>query len=39
VDKSQEQELRAWALSLSGSGEPDRRAMAKAIVMLLGQIE
>jgi hypothetical protein len=39
VDQGQEHELRTWAEALCRSPESERRAMGKAIVMLLGEIE
>lgn len=39
MDRRQEQELRAWANALAGAQEADRKAMGRAILMLLGQIE
>lgn len=39
MDRRQEQELRTWATALTGANEPDRKAMGRAILMLLGQIE
>jgi hypothetical protein len=39
VDQGQEHELRTWAEALCRSTESERRAMGKAIVMLLGEIE
>jgi hypothetical protein len=39
VDPDQERELRTWAGALSESDESDRKAMGRAILMLLGQIE
>jgi hypothetical protein len=39
MDPRQEQELRTWATALTGAQEADRKAMGRAILMLLGQIE
>jgi hypothetical protein len=39
MDRRQEQELRSWATALAGAHEADRKAMGRAILMLLGQIE
>ena len=39
MDPDQEGELRTWAAALSEAEEPDRKAMGRAILMLLGQIE
>jgi hypothetical protein len=39
MDPRQEQELRTWANALAGAQEADRKAMGRAILMLLGQIE
>jgi hypothetical protein len=39
VDRRQEHELRAWATALTSAREADRKAMGRAILMLLGQIE
>ena len=39
VEAEQEQELRQWAASLSGADVPERRAMGRAMLMLLGQID
>ena len=38
-EREQELELRRWAVSLAGAGEADRRAMGKAILMLLERID
>jgi hypothetical protein len=38
MDSSQEQELRHWAEALSASGDGERRATGRAIVMLLDRI-
>ena len=38
-EQEQERELRRWAVSLAGAGEADRRAMGKAILMLLARID
>ena len=38
-EQKQERELRRWAVSLAGAGEADRRAMGKAILMLLERID
>ncbi len=39
MDRRQEQELREWATALTGAQEADRKAMGRAILMLLGQVE
>jgi hypothetical protein len=39
MDPRQEQELRAWAKALTRTREADRKAMGRAILMLLGQID
>ena len=39
MDSEQERQLREWARVLGGANEPDRRAMGRAIMMLLDQIE
>lgn len=39
MDRRQEDELRTWATALTGAQEADRKAMGRAILMLLGQIE
>jgi hypothetical protein len=39
VDQGQEHELRTWAEALCRSPDSERRAMGKAIEMLLGEIE
>lgn len=39
MDRRQEHELRAWANALTRAHETDRKAMGKAILMLLGQID
>jgi hypothetical protein len=39
MDPEQEQELRTWATALTRAGQADRKAMGRAILMLLGQIE
>jgi hypothetical protein len=39
VDRTQEVQLRTWAEALCDAAESDRRAMGKAILMLLDQIE
>lgn len=39
MDSRQEQELRTWAKALAGAPQADRKAMGRAILMLLGQIE
>jgi hypothetical protein len=39
MDPRQEQELRTWATALAGAQEADRKAMGRAILMLLGQID
>lgn len=39
VEAEQELELRRWAVVLSGDSVPERRAMGRAIQMLLGQID
>ena len=38
-EREQERELRRWAVGLAGAGQPDRRAMGKAILMLLERID
>ena len=38
-DREQERELRRWAVGLADAGEADRRAMGKAILMLLERID
>ena len=38
-EREQERELRRWAVGLTGAGEADRRAMGKAILMLLERID
>jgi hypothetical protein len=39
MDDLQEVQLRSWAEALCGAAESDRRAMGKAILMLLEQID
>ena len=39
VEPEQERELRQWAIALSEAAEPERRAMGRAILMLLEQVE
>jgi hypothetical protein len=39
VEREQERELRQWAIALSGAAEPDRRAMSRAILMLLERVD
>ena len=39
MDPGQERELRTWAVALNETDEPDRKAMGRAILILLGQIE
>ncbi|HVI18236.1 MAG TPA: hypothetical protein VM712_07645 [Gaiellales bacterium] len=39
VDPAQTRELRSWAEALSGSTEPEKRSMGRALVMLLDRIE
>ena len=39
MDRRQEHELRTWATALTRAQETDRKAMGKAILMLLGQID
>jgi hypothetical protein len=39
VEHEQEQELRRWAVGLADAGEADRRAMGRAILMLLERID
>jgi hypothetical protein len=39
VDGEQERELRQWAAALSEAGDPEHRAMGRAIMMLLEQID
>ncbi len=38
-EREQEQELRRWAVGLAGAGVADRRAMGRAILMLLDRID
>jgi hypothetical protein len=38
-EREQERELRRWAVGLAGADEADRRAMGKAILMLLERID
>jgi len=38
-EREQERELRRWAVGLAGADETDRRAMGKAILMLLERID
>jgi hypothetical protein len=38
-EREQERELRTWAVKLADAGEADRRAMGRAILMLLERIE
>jgi hypothetical protein len=38
-EQEQERELRAWAVALANAREADRRAMGRAILMLLERIE
>jgi hypothetical protein len=38
VDREQERQLRKWAVTLSEAEAADRKAMGRAILMLLGQI-
>jgi hypothetical protein len=38
-EQEQERELREWAVSLAAAREADRRAMGRAILMLLERIE
>jgi hypothetical protein len=39
VEAEQQRELRRWATSLTDTAESERRAMGRAILMLLAQIE
>ena len=39
METEHERELRQWADALAGAGEAERRAMGKAILMLLDRIE
>jgi hypothetical protein len=39
MDPRQEHELRTWANALTRAEQADRKAMGRAILMLLGQIE
>jgi hypothetical protein len=39
VEREQERELRQWAIALSGAAEPERRAMGRAILMLLERVD
>jgi hypothetical protein len=39
VEREQERELRQWAIALSGAAEPERRAMGRAILMLLDRVD
>jgi hypothetical protein len=39
VEREQERELRQWAIALSEAAERQQRAMGRAILMLLGQID
>ena len=39
MEAEQERELREWAVALGGAAEPDRRAMGRAILMLLERID
>jgi hypothetical protein len=38
-EREQERELRQWAVGLARAGEADRRAMGRAILMLLERID
>lgn len=38
-EREQEQELRRWAVALADAGVADRRAMGRAILMLLDRID
>ena len=38
-EREQERELRRWAVGLAGASAADRRAMGKAILMLLERID
>jgi hypothetical protein len=38
-EQEQERELRTWAVALAGAREADRRAMGRAILMLLERID
>ena len=39
VEREQERELRQWAISLSEAADPERRAMGRAILMLLEEVD
>ena len=39
MEADQERELREWAVALGGAAEADRRAMGRAILMLLERID
>lgn len=39
MEREQERELRQWAIALSEAAERQQRAMGRAILMLLGQID
>lgn len=39
MEAEQEHELRQWAVALAGTAEADRRAMGRAILMLLDRID
>jgi hypothetical protein len=39
VEREQERELRKWAVGLADAREADRRAMGRAILMLLERID
>jgi hypothetical protein len=39
MEAEQEHELRQWAVALAGIGDADRRAMGRAILMLLDRID
>jgi hypothetical protein len=39
VEREQERELRQWAIALSGAAEPERRAMGRAILILLDRVD
>jgi len=39
MERDQERELRQWAIALSEAAEPERRAMGRAILMLLEQVD
>ena len=39
VEGDQERELRQWAIALSDAAEPERRAMGRAMLMLLEEVD